>query len=627
MLHASCFMRSGQALILGLVFVAVLLTLSVTLVNANLQSHKASVEHDLYLGARAIAEAGIEKTLWCLGQTSGENCGGTFGSNYVGEALVPFGAGVFTTTVSSILSSRKEITSTGFITSGINPRKKITLKATVGISSEVVNFHFGMQADRGGMDIGENSEITGNVISAGSIRGATGARVSGDVLIANSGPEKVDQAWSSENSEFRFASTDGREDIAQRFVPQESNIIGKVVVKLRKVSNPNDIALYIVRDVGGAPDINKIGEGLITASSLGTSLALVTSTLSSPAPVAGGKPYWLILDASSSATKNYYAALDSSNGYASGTARFSDDWATSPWTDAGGDIVFEIMSGGTDSKIDTLTVGGDAQASIFRNGTVGRDLKIKKTITDATVGRDAYAASIHHSTIGRDAYANSITNSTVGGSRNPGNGIDPPPREPFPVTDSMVNSWKSDAAAGGTHNGNFETIQNQSVTLGPKIINGNMNLANGTELILNGTIHVVGNITVGNGVSARLAPGYGATSGLLVTDGTIDLGENDVFAGSGQAGSYLMMISTATGGGRHDSAIDVHKSTQNIVLVAPYGKIHLHQNVSSKQVTGFSIVTQNNGIISYETGLLNASFSQGPGGGWQIEKGSWREIP
>lgn len=619
--------HNGQVLILSLVFVAVLLTLSVTLVNATLQSHKASVEHDLYLGARAIAEAGIEKALWCLGQTSGENCGGTFGSNYIGEAAVPFGAGVFTTIVSPISSSRKELTSTGFISSVLNPRKKITLKASVGISSEVVNFHFGMQADVGGMDIGENSQITGNVISAGSLRGAAGASITGDALVSSSGPEKVDQEWATHDSEFRFGATLGQEDMAQRFVPQESNIIGKVVVKLRKVSNPNDVAVYIVRDVGGMPDINKIGEGIITASSIGTSLNFVTSTLSSPAPLAGGKPYWLILDAGSSATKNYYAALDSSLGYASGTARFSDDWTSAPWIDTGGDIVFKTLVGGTDAKIDTLTVSGDAQSSIFRNGTVGRDLKVKKTITDATVGRDAYAASIHHSTIGRNAYADSITNSTVGGSRNPGGGVDPPPRELFPVTDSMINKWKLDATAGGTHNGNFETSQNQSITLGPKVINGNMNLANGTELILNGTVYVIGNITVGNGVTARLASGYGAGSGLIVSDGTIDLGENDIFAGSGQAGSYLMMISTAAGGGRHDSAIDVHKSTQNIVLIAPYGKIHLHQNVSSKQVTGFSIIVQNNGIISYETGLLNASFSQGPGGGWQIEKGSWREIP
>lgn len=581
----------------------------------------------MYLRARAIAEAGIEKALWCLGQTSDENCGGTFGSAYVGEASVPFGAGIFTTTVSPISSSRKEITSTGFIPSSVNPKKKVALKTSVGISSEVVSFHFGMQADRGGMDIGENSQITGNVISAGSLRGAAGASITGDALVSSSGPEKIDQAWTSENSEFRFASTDGQEDIAQRFVPQESNIISQVVVKLRKISNPNDIAVYIVRDNGGVPDINKIGEGIITTASVNASLAFTTSTLSSPAPVAGGKPYWLILDAGSSATKNYYAALDSSDGYASGTARFSDDWASAPWTDAGGDIVFKILVGGTDSKIDTLTVGGDAQASIFRNGTVGRDLKVKKTITDATVGRDAYAASIHHSTIGRHAYADTITNSTVGGSRNPGSGVDPLPREPFPITNSMINEWKNAATVGGTHNGNFETVQNQSVTLGPKIINGNMNLANGTELILNGTVHITGNITVGNGVIARLAPGYGASSGLIVSNGVIDLGENDIFAGSGQAGSYLMMISTAAGGGRHDSAIDVHKSTQNIVLVAPYGKIHLHQNVSSKQVTGFSIIIQNNGIISYETGLLNASFSQGPGGGWQIEKGTWREIP
>ncbi len=620
-------MKKGQALIIGLVFMAVLLALSVTLVNANLQSRKTSEEHNLYLAARAIAEAGIEKALWCLGQVSGANCGGTSGSNYAGETNVPFGAGLFTTTLRAINSNKKEIASTGFIPNAQSARKKITIKVNTTIGTKTINFHFGMQANVGGISLQENSQITGNVISTGSLSGASGARVTGDALLTSSGPERTDQHWTASNSELRFGSTDSQEDIAQAFVPRDSSIIGKVVVKLRKVSTPANIAVYIVRDREGAPDINKVGEGVIAASEVSASSNFVTSSLSSAAPVAAGKTYWLVLDAAPSLSKNYYAALDTTDGYASGTAKYSNDWDDNLWNNASGDISFKILVGGTDNKIDTLAVDGDARATVFRNGTVGRDLKVKKTITDATVGRDAYAASIHHSTIGRDAYADSITNSTVGGSRNPGSGLDEPPSESFPITEAMISEWKLDAAAGGAHQGNFETTENQNVALGPKIITGNMNLANGTELTLNGTVYIQGNVDFGNNVTVRLASGYGNTSGLLVTDGVIHLGENDIFQGSGQADSYLMMITTAVGNGHHDSAIDVHKSTQFIVLVAPYGKIHLHQNVTAKQITGFSIIVQNNGIINYETGLQNASFSSGPGGGWQVEKGSWREIP
>ena len=61
-----------------------------------------------------------------------------------------------------------------------------------------------------------------------------------------------------------------------------------------------------------------------------------------------------------------------------------------------------------------------------------------------------------------------------------------------------------------------------------------------------------------------------------------------------------------------------------VVIFGSRGQVHLNNTAGAKEVTGYKLLIDNNASITYETGLANADFSSGPGGGFTIT--SWKEI-
>jgi len=60
------------------------------------------------------------------------------------------------------------------------------------------------------------------------------------------------------------------------------------------------------------------------------------------------------------------------------------------------------------------------------------------------------------------------------------------------------------------------------------------------------------------------------------------------------------------------------------ILYAPFGLLLVQDGANLKEATAYQIQAENNCQIVYETGLINLSFSTGPGGGWNI--GDWEEV-
>ncbi|MBI2577901.1 MAG: hypothetical protein HYV77_03615 [Candidatus Wildermuthbacteria bacterium] len=197
----------------------------------------------------------------------------------------------------------------------------------------------------------------------------------------------------------------------------------------------------------------------------------------------------------------------------------------------------------------------------------------------------------------------------------------PPSPIPLPLSGAEIQSWKDAAAAGGIVNGDV-TIPETGVPtiLGREKIAGNLTLENNVELILTGTLWVTGNINFGNGANVHLDSGYGSTSGMIIADGVIDLGNNTIAKGSGSAGSYLMFLSTAS----LDPSIVLGTNNDLDVLYASNGWIRF-QNVSrAREITGYGIELGNGVGIYYEVGLQNTQFVNGTGGGWTVA--SWKET-
>jgi hypothetical protein len=189
----------------------------------------------------------------------------------------------------------------------------------------------------------------------------------------------------------------------------------------------------------------------------------------------------------------------------------------------------------------------------------------------------------------------------------------------LPISQSQIDSWKNEAAAVRVITGNVILSNSQTKILGPVKITGSLILGNKSTLIITGTIYVQGNIIFGNNDIVKLDSSYGSSGGIIISDGIIGAGNGSSLTGSGQAGSYLLLISTNTS----DSAITVGNNALGAAFYAISGGIQLPNNVSVLEATGRKLFLGNNAEIQSSSGVVNIFFSSGPAAGWKVK--SWSE--
>jgi len=150
--------------------------------------------------------------------------------------------------------------------------------------------------------------------------------------------------------------------------------------------------------------------------------------------------------------------------------------------------------------------------------------------------------------------------------------------------------------------------------LGLVKIDGDMVLGNNSNLALTGTIWVTGTITFGNQPVIELDQNsYANLSGVIVVDGAVELMNNAELRGTGDPGSFLMLLVTASG-----LAIDAKNTADGSVLYAPNGTIKVGNNINVREATAYGLEIGNNAEVVYETGLADSSFTSGPSAGWKV---------
>jgi len=282
----------------------------------------------------------------------------------------------------------------------------------------------------------------------------------------------------------------------------------------------------------------------------------------------------------------------------------------------GSQVLGNIFSNGDITGSGTIT--GDV--SISGNHKI-QGILVKKNASN--LGGNVQAYNCNNSTIRGIFYyppGGSPDNCTIdGGSQAITEPIAP---EDMPITAAQINNWKTEAEAGGIFVGNYTLGNNQVKTLGPLKIQGDLIFSNNNVLTLTGTIWVTGKVQTENNTIIKLdASGYGANSGILVADGLITLSNNSTVQGSGQAGSYLMLLTTSPA----NPAMTISNNSQTGIFYASQGVINMANNSSVKEVTGYGLNLSNNVLVQYEIGLANLFFTSGPGAGWKLV--SWQEIP
>ncbi|MCP6718436.1 MAG: hypothetical protein KJI70_02770 [Patescibacteria group bacterium] len=280
--------------------------------------------------------------------------------------------------------------------------------------------------------------------------------------------------------------------------------------------------------------------------------------------------------------------------------------------------------------------GSQVLGNIYSNGNVVGGGTIEDTIIVAhngnrieglNIGQNAKAYSCKDCKIQGDltyVTGGTIDNCDVSGSiTEQSEEIQP---KSLPIPESKINEWKQDAEAGGIIEGDYIIDGRDIQDFGPKKITGQLIVNNNAVLNMTGSIWAVGGIRIDNGATIQLdTTSYGSLSGILLTDGKVKIKPGVILLGSGQSGSYLLILSTdPETENKTNPAIDVDNNADAAIFYTTRGLIVLRNNVQAKEVTGYKIYLDNNAVIAYEAGLTSADFSSGPAGSKEVV--SWKEV-
>lgn len=83
------------------------------------------------------------------------------------------------------------------------------VRTALVVTTDNISFHYGVQVGEGGVEMDQNSKIIGNIYANGSVTGASGSRIAGDVWIANGANPGLDANWTEQNADFSFGYTAG----------------------------------------------------------------------------------------------------------------------------------------------------------------------------------------------------------------------------------------------------------------------------------------------------------------------------------------------------------------------------------------------------------------------------------
>ncbi len=593
MKHYSYTYTGGQAMITAVVFF-LMLALTTLFGIATPILKQAKVSADLIKSKQSyyLAEGGLEDALYRVKN----------GMDIVsGETVVVDG---YTTTLS--LTTTQSGKTIDAVTDRNGIVRKMQAKVTTGSGTA---FNYGIQAGNGGFVMDGGSQVNGNVYANGPVNAQNGSVITGSAVAADSSALVADQNNSTPTTppnSITFRSISANQDFAQSFKVTTDSPLNKIELYIRKNGSPADATVRIVTDNNGSPSTTNVLSpvGTLAAAQVSSTFGWTTVVFASNPILDPGTTYWIVIDNGSQNTSQYYQIAANST-YANGQAKvgtYSGSWtATSP---AGLDGYFKLYLGGVSSYI-----GGDTYAAGVTIGTAGVGDAWANRITGATVAGTMYCQT------------SSITNKTCNTTR-----PNPSPQG-FPVSDANIQEWKDSAEAGWTYNGNL-SIGSAGTTTGPLVVNGNLNIGSGGIFTMTGTIWVKGTITVSGGASVRVAAGSGEDSVMMISDGYMSFSGGIFFQGSGQTGSYPLLITTSdcpasvSCAGRN--AIELNGGSGAIVLNAQSGTLKMAGGTSARSLVAQTVVLTGGAEVTYETGLADLTFTLGPSGGWNIT--SWQEV-
>lgn len=587
--------KGAAMMIVVFFFMFISTTILIGIITPTLREFRITKDNFESKQAYFAAESGIEDVMYRVKNSLST---ATIGDDY--EIYLDGQSYLVPIEYTDLGSGRKRITATGDISS--NQRTvDLTMTASTGVS-----FNYGVQVGQGGMDLQGSSGVTGNVYANGPITGTSSSFITGTAISANSPASIADQSNGSGIPAYNitFGNANTTQDIAQSFQLTNSLPLNKISLYIKKVGSPSNATVKITDSSSSNPNTTVYASGTLSASSVSTSYGFVDVSFTTNPMLVAGKTYWLVVDASTSSSK-YYIIGASNGGYSGGLGKIGQQGGT--WnntTPSGLDYFFNVYLGGLYGKI---AGSSGSQWNQFRVGTSGTGT--------------AQAHTVNYTSATGTIYCQEGTGNNKSCVRQ-----DDPAYIAYPISDSNITSWKDEATAGGTYTGTYNTASSGTSTLGPKKITGDLNVSGSHTLYLTGTIWVQGNVNISGSAKIVLHSSYGNTSGVVVADGRLVLSGSGQLNGTGQAGSYIVFITTSNCDSAFCAgpAIDISGAAGSVVLYAQNGTIQFTGSASAKEAVAYKMILVGATTVNYESGLADMNFNSGPSGSWSID--SWAEV-
>ena len=267
-------------------------------------------------------------------------------------------------------------------------------------------------------------------------------------------------------------------------------------------------------------------------------------------------------------------------------------------------------SGGINSMTGGSTVNGNVWAG-YKNGPV------------------VDIVGSGNSVINGEAYATGTISPAPGLSVNPEPGNRHPNQDPATAPDLPTfnyQDWRT--AAGTTACWGTDTISGQVISLGPCKQTGNLTITSGSIVNVTGPIWVTGNLTIsGTGTKLKLDDAFGSNETIVLVDpGTITINGNaEVIKNGTSPGGYILLATanTADADCAASQAMNISGGTQTGIFYVLDGRACLSGGVHLTGLVAKTVSLSGGSTLDYDIGLALSSLTGGPGGSWQIKKGTY----
>lgn len=265
-----------------------------------------------------------------------------------------------------------------------------------------------------------------------------------------------------------------------------------------------------------------------------------------------------------------------------------------------------------DTVIGTQTIAFNYAVQV---GTGGVTMANSSTINGSVYSNGSIAGT-GPSSINGDAYAvGTISNPpSVAGTYNPNS-------SPSTMPTVDYNFWKTAANINNDPITCSPTCNiNSNQNMGPRKYIGNLSIANGAVITVKGPIYVTGNFSIANLSQFNLDNSFGSTGTTLIVDGTVTVQNNGHFNPTNAIPKgYILVISTST----LNPAISIANNGASAIFYALDGGARMQNSAAVSALVAKSLTLLNSATLNYDSGLASGQFSSGPGGSWQIKKGTY----